>query len=78
MNTPKNSVIYKKALTFLLVMSLLISALPVHGEGETAITEVQDEQEIVQCTYDDFVNDVNGYVEKLKKLSKKMSAYFRV
>ena len=76
MNTPKNSVIYKKALTFLLVMSLLISALPVHGEGETAITEVQDEQEIVQCTYDDFVNDVNGYVEKLKKLSKKNERLF--
>lgn len=76
MNTPKNSVIYKKALTVLLVMSLLISALPVHGEGETAITEVQDEQEIVQCTYDDFVNDVNGYVEKLKKLSKKNERLF--
>jgi len=83
MNTPKNSVIYKKALTFLLVMSLLISALPVHGEGEIsetvnemAITEVEDEQEIVQGTYDDFVNDVNGYVEKLKKLSKKNERLF--
>ena len=74
----KNLKLYKKALLLYLTMTLTTSALPAFGEGEivenvneTAITEVEDEQEIVQGTYDDFVNEVNGYAEKLKKMSKK-------
>lgn len=78
MKTIKNLKLYKKALSLYLIMTLATSALPAFGEGEivenvneTAITEVEDEQEIVQGTYDDFVNEVNGYAEKLKKMSKK-------
>lgn len=87
MNAIKNFRIYKKALAFFMAVSLMTSALLAFGEGkieentnEPEITEVLEEQEDVQRSYDDFVNDVNGHIEDLKKEVKKMDAfisYFR-
>lgn len=83
MNPIKNLKIYKKALAFFMAVSLMTSALPAFGEGEieentneTSITEVQDDQdEIVQRTYDDFENNNNSHFEELKNLSKKAKDY---